>query len=98
MLREMQMGLETDILRMAQRQDIMIAAITSLGETMAITSAMVEKVLEWMQKPAGAELRDALQNLAAAVEANTAVSRDLAKRMAGLPADVARAVTTGEVR
>jgi hypothetical protein len=83
---------------MMHRQDMMIAAITSLGETMAITNAMVEKVLEWMQKPAGTELRDALLSLTVAVEANTAMVRDLAKRSALLPADVARAMmTTGEV-
>jgi hypothetical protein len=50
-----------------------------------------------MQKPAGTELRDALSDLATSLEANTAATREMAKRVSELPAAVARAVSTGEV-
>ena len=91
------MSLESEVQRIMQRQEMMIAAITGLAETVAITNAEVVKILEWMQKPAGTELRDALSHLAVSVEANTAATQDMVKRVVALPADVARAVTTGEV-
>jgi hypothetical protein len=98
------MAVETELQRLLRRQETMIAAIGALSEVVAITNAEVVKILEWMQKPAGTELRDALSHLAISVEANTAATMDMAKQVAALPpsrarapADVARAVTTGEV-
>jgi dihydrodipicolinate synthase/N-acetylneuraminate lyase len=98
------MAVETELQRLLRRQETMIAAIGALGEVVAITNAEVVKILEWMQKAAGTELRDALSHLAISVEANTAATMDMAKQVAALPpsrarapADVARAVTTGEV-
>src|ERR1700679_2716423 len=83
--RDVSMAPETELQRLLRRQETMIATMGALADIVAITSAEVVKILEWMQEPAGTELRDALSDLAISVEANTAATRDMAKRVAELP-------------
>ena len=91
------MSVESELARLGQRQELMIAALRAHGETVATTNAMLAELMEWLQKPPSTDLRDALATLARAVDEGTGATEVLARQIAAMPAKVARAVTTGEV-
>lgn len=75
---------------MERRQEVVIQAISSLGDTAKITNAMLGELMDWLKKPPSNELSDALAKLAAEVA-------EMSKQIEELPAAVARAVIDGQV-
>ena len=78
-----------------QREEIeRLEALTDRVETL---TASVAELMAWLQQPPSSELADALTQLAEAVQVQADRTEAIEQALAKLPADVARAVSTGEV-
>lgn len=78
-----------------QREEIeRLEVLTDRVETL---TASVAELMAWLQQPPSSELADALRQLAEAVQVQADRTEAIEQALAKLPADVARAVSTGEV-
>ncbi len=78
-----------------QREEIeRLEALTDRVETL---TASVAELMAWLQQPPSSDLADALRQLAEAAQVQADRTEAIERALAQLPADVARAVSTGEV-
>jgi hypothetical protein len=98
------MTLEDRLTRWEQRQEAIIASIHGLTDVMETNQATLMELMAWLQEPPSSDLPDTMKVFATALTA----LQDLAvrhgeeiqrfgRRLDDLPAQVARAVKTGEV-
>jgi hypothetical protein len=98
------MTLEDRLTRWEQRQEAIIASIHGLTDVMETNQATLAELMTWLQSPPSSDLPDAMKAFATGLSA----LQDLAvrhgeeiqrfgRRLDDLPAQVARAVKTGEV-
>lgn len=78
-----------------QREEIdRLEALTDRVETLTVSLA---ELMAWLQEPSSTDLADALKQLATAVQVQADRTEAIERVLAKLPADVARAVSTGKV-
>lgn len=65
------MSLESEMRRVADDQALVVQAVNILSDAIELNSEMLGKIHDWMQKPVGNALPDALANLATIVDRNT---------------------------
>jgi hypothetical protein len=92
------MTVDERLARMEMRQEALVSAISGLTDVMEQTRDLVSELMAWLQEPPSLDLPEALTALAEAVEAQGRQVQAMAGALAGLPAEVARAVSIGEVR
>ena len=92
------MSIETDLKRLNTQQEQMCAAMHDLTSVMEQTRDLVVELMAWLQEPPSTNLPELLNLLTGAVMEQAEQMRAIGKLLATLPADVARAVSTGEVR
>ena len=84
------MTIEDRIDKLAMRQEALIAAIHGLADVVETMRDMQAELLAWIQQPPSTDLADLLQGLAAAVDDNSTVIGELARRIEALPEQLAR--------
>ena len=78
-----------------QREEIeRLEVLTDRVETL---TASVAELMAWLQQPPSSDLADALRQLAEAAQVQADRTEAIERALAQLPANVARAVSTGEV-
>jgi hypothetical protein len=90
--------------RWERRQEDLIAAISSLADICALTNATVTQIAALLMQPPKSDLADLIKGLTVALQglqdqtrAHSALIVGLGQRLGEMPAEVARAVSTGEV-
>ncbi|MFL5289310.1 MAG: hypothetical protein ACJ8AW_52235 [Rhodopila sp.] len=91
------MSIEDRLSRIEQRQEALIAAMHGLTDIQAQTRDLVTELMEWLQQPGSSDLADALKEVAQALKAQDEKLAHMTGLMVKLPAQVARAVTAGEI-
>ena len=76
--------------QLALRQEALIAAIHGLVDVVETVRDMQAELIAWIQQPPGTDLPDLLQGLTAAVQGNSEVLGELARRIEALPGQLAR--------
>ena len=76
--------------KLALRQEALIAAIHGLVDVVEAVRDMQAELIAWIQQPPGTDLPDLLQGLTAAVQGNSEVLGELARRIEALPGQLAR--------
>jgi len=76
--------------KLAMRQEALIAAIHGLVDVVETVRDMQAELIAWIQQPPGTDLPDLLQGLTAAVQGNSEVLGELARRIEALPGQLAR--------
>ncbi len=76
--------------KLAMRQEALIAAIHGLVDVVEAVRDMQAELIAWIQQPPGTDLPDLLQGLTAAVQGNSEVLGELARRIEALPGQLAR--------
>jgi len=76
--------------KLAMRQEALIAAIHGLVDVVEAVRDMQAEPIAWIQQPPGTDLPDLLQGLTAAVQGNSEVLGELARRIEALPGQLAR--------
>ncbi len=84
------MTIEDRIDKLAMRQEALIAAIHGLADVVETMRDMQAELIAWIQQPTSTDLADLLQGLVAAVQDNSTVIGELARRIEALPAQLAR--------
>lgn len=84
-------------MRLERRQEALISAMHGLTDVTAQTRDLVTELLAWLQQPSSSELPDLLKELTAAVREQGERISTLHGLLVKLPAQVTRAVTTGEI-
>lgn len=77
--------------RMERRLEVLVQAISALTDVVQINNAMVAEALALLKQPPSSNLPNLLETLIAVVN-------DLRSDIRDLPAKVARAISTGEVK
>ena len=88
------MDLEARLARWEQRQENMIAGLHGILDGLEAMRGQLAEVVAWLQQPPSDELPALIQAMIATSEATLAQLARLDDRMAALPENVARAVTT----
>ena len=76
--------------KLAMRQEALIAAIHGLVDVVETVRDMQAELIAWIQQPPGTDLPNLLQGLTAAVQGNSEVLGELARRIEALPGQLAR--------
>ena len=76
--------------KLALRQEALIAAIHGLVNVVETVRDIQAELIAWIQQPPGTDLPDLLQGLTAAVQGNSEVLGELARRIEALPGQLAR--------
>src|SRR5271166_35469 len=91
--------------RWERRQEALIASVGGLAEVIRTNQEMLGALMEWLQQPPSSDMPELLKALTAAVAAVQDLTvkhgeeiQHLRGLVGRLPAEVARAVRTGEVR
>ena len=92
------MTIEARLGRIEARQEALVSAIGGLTDVMAQTRDLVTELMAWLQEPPSSDLPDTLKAIANAIEAHGQKLHAINGVLLNLPAQVARAVTMGEVR
>lgn len=92
------MTVEDRLGRLETRQEHMISAIHGLTDVMEQTRDRLTEVMAWLQEPPSSDLPDTLATILNAVDAQNSGLQAVLQKLDQLPAEVARAVSTGEVR
>ena len=90
MLYHWRMTLDEKIDKLAMRQEALIASIHGLVDVVETVRDMQAELITWAQQPPGTDLPDLLKGLAAAVQANGDVIKELVDRIEALPERLAK--------
>jgi hypothetical protein len=85
------MDIDARLERLETRQEALIASGRAIADTLENINATLAELAKWIEAPPSSDLPEVLKALVASIHT-------LVDRMDALPAAVARAVTTGEVR
>jgi uncharacterized coiled-coil protein SlyX len=91
------MTIEDRLGRLEVRQEALVTAISGLTDVTAQTRDLVVELMAWLQEPSSNELSDAIRGMATEVCSLANAIDRLSNKIDTLPADVARAVNTGEL-
>jgi hypothetical protein len=91
------MSVENRLARIEARQEALVSSIHGLTDVMAQTRDLVVELMAWLQEPPSSDLSDALKAMAAALTEQSGHLQTIGHVLVKLPAQVARAVSTGEV-
>jgi hypothetical protein len=84
---------ESRLARVEERQDVLIRGLTQMNETLALHTAMLERLLvAATEEPAASDLPDALRRMAEALTAQESALVRLDERLATLPDAIAEAI------
>lgn len=84
---------EDRLARLDERQDVLIRGLAQMNETLALHTAMLERLLlAATEEPATSELPEALRRMAEAITAQEAALAQLDARLAALPDAIAEAI------
>jgi hypothetical protein len=89
--------IEERMIRWEQRQELMIASMGGILDTMEIIRDMISELAEWLKQPPSSDLSDLLKAQITQLNSLSEQSVQLGRKMDALPAATARAVATGEV-
>jgi hypothetical protein len=98
------MNIDQRMDRWERRQEALIASVSGLTDVMVTMRDMQAELMTWLQKPPSSDLPDLIRQLVLAmadVQEQTvqhgAALQSFGQKIDGIPADVARAIHTGEV-
>jgi hypothetical protein len=91
------MDIEGRIGRLEIRQEALVEAMNGLTDVMEQTRDLVVELMAWLQEPPSSDLSDTLKAMTGAIEEQSGHMQTIGHALVKLPAQVARAVTTGEV-
>lgn len=88
---------EERITRWEQRQELIIASMNRMVDTMEVIRDMIGELAAWLKQPASSDLSDLLKALILRAETVSDEMVQLGGKMDALPATIVRAMHTGEV-
>jgi hypothetical protein len=88
---------EERIARWEQRQELIIASMNRLVDTMEVMRDMIGELATWLKQPASNDLPDALKALIVRSETVSDQIVQIGGKIDALPAAIKRAVHTGEL-
>ena len=88
---------EERITRWEQRQELIIASMNRMVDTMEVIRDMIGELAAWLKQPASSDLSDLLKVLILRAETVSDEMVQLGGKMDALPATIVRAMHTGEV-
>jgi hypothetical protein len=88
---------EERIARWEQRQEVIIASMNRLVDTMEVMRDMIGELAAWLKQPASNDLPDLLKALIVRSETVSDQVVQIGGKIDALPAAIVRAVHTGEV-
>jgi hypothetical protein len=98
------MNIDQRMDRWERRQEALIASISGQTDVMVTTRDMLAELMTWLQKPPSSDLPDLIRALTLALTSvqeqviqHGAEVRNLGRKIGEVPAEVARAIRTGEV-
>ena len=89
---------EERITRWEQRQELIIASMNRMVDTMEVIRDMIGELAAWLKQPASSDLPDLLRALIVRSETLSEQVVQLGGKIDALPAAIVRAVHTGEVK
>ena len=88
---------EERITRWEQRQEVVIASMNRMVDTMEVIRDMIGELATWLKQPASNDLSDLLKALVLRSETLSEEIVQIGGKIDALPAVIVRAVHTGEV-
>ena len=88
---------EERITHWEQRQEVIIASMNRMVDTMEVIRDMIGELAAWLKQPASNDLPDLLKALVLRSETLSDEIVQLGGKIDALPAEIVRAVHTGEV-
>ena len=88
---------EERITHWEQRQEVIIASMNRMVDTMEVIRDMIGELAAWLKQPASNDLSDLLKALIVRSESLSEQVVQIGGKMDALPAAIVRAVHTGEV-
>jgi hypothetical protein len=88
---------EERIAHWEQRQEVIIASMNRLVDTMEVMRDMIGELASWLKQPASNDLPDLLKALIVRSETVSDQVVQIGGKIDALPAAIVRAVHTGEV-
>ena len=88
---------EERIARWEQRQEVIIASMNRMVDTMEVIRDMIGELAAWLKQPASNDLPDLLKALIVRSESLSEQVVQIGGKIDALPAAIVRAVHTGEV-
>lgn len=88
---------EERIARWEQRQELIIASMNRMVDTMEVIRDMIGELAAWLKQPASSDLSDLLKVLIVRSETVSDEIVQIGGKMDALPAAIVRAMHTGEV-
>ena len=85
------------IARWEQRQEVIIASMNRMVDTMEVIRDMIGELAAWLKQPASNDLPDLLKALIVRSETFSEQVVQIGGKIDALPAAIVRAVHTGEV-
>jgi hypothetical protein len=85
------------IARWEQRQEVIIASINRMVDTMEVIRDMIGELAAWLKQPASSDLSDLLKEFIVRSETISDQIVQIGGKMDALPATIVRTVQTGEV-
>jgi hypothetical protein len=92
------MSIEDEMKRLNMRQEALVSAVSGLTDVLEQTRDLVVELMAWLQEPPSSELPDLIKALTAAVKQQGEHMQTMTGILVKLPEQVARTVSTGEVR
>ena len=80
-----------------QRQEVIIASMNRMVDTMEVIRDMIGELAAWLKQPASSDMSDLLRVLILRAETVSDEMVQLGGKIDALPAVIVRAVHTGEV-
>lgn len=88
---------EERIAHWEQRQEVIIASMNRMVDTMEVIRDMISELAAWLKQPASNDLPDLLKALVLRSETLSEEIVQIGGKMDALPAAIVRAMHTGEV-
>ena len=88
---------EERITRWEQRQELIIASMNRMVDTMEVIRDMIGELAAWLKQPASSDLSDLLKELILRAETVSDEIVQIGGKMDALPTAIVRAMHTGEV-
>lgn len=92
------MAVEDRLARLEVRQEALISSMHGLTDVMEQTRDLVVELMAWLQEPPSSELPDLIKALVTAIQQQGNKLNTMSGILVKLPAEVARAAGSGEIR
>ncbi len=91
------MNIEDQLQRLLMRQEAMVAALGDMAGIQVQTRDLVTELMAWLQEPPSSDFSDTLKAILEQLQTQNDHMAKIGEALLALPANVARAVSTGEV-